>query len=181
MRFRRRLRSRIIFSFLLLGTLLSVLFAVAVLSLQSYLEDQLIGATLAQELDDYVRQLREDPSVVEPFYTRIQGYVTRPGDPNRSVSAQVRNLATGVHDVDIGGVAYKAAVRKDEDLWAFLIYNVSDNRQVTRQLVVYLVGGVLRVMFWWRHRATRRALARSGSAENTRPNASTTKITTMIT
>jgi ligand-binding SRPBCC domain-containing protein len=29
-----------------------------------------------------------------------------------------------------------------------------------------LVGGVLRVMFWWRHRATRRALARSGSAEN---------------
>jgi signal transduction histidine kinase len=147
MRFRRRLRSRIIFSFLLLGTLLSVLFAVAVLSLQSYLEDQLIGATLAQELDDYVRQLREDPSVVEPFYTRIQGYVTRPGDPNRSVSAQVRALDTGVHDVDIGGVAYKAAVRKDEDLWAFLLYDVSDNRQVTRQLVFYLVGAVLLFSF----------------------------------
>jgi len=64
--------------------------ALSVLFMQNYLEDQLIGATLAQELDDYVAQLREDPTIVEPFYTRIQGYVTRPGDPNRSVSAQVR-------------------------------------------------------------------------------------------
>ncbi len=143
MRFRRRLRSRIILSFLLLGTLLSGLFAVSVLSLQNYLEDQLIGATLAQELDDYVTQLRDDPSVVEPFYTRIQGYVTRPGDPNRSVSGQVRALDTGVHDVTIAGVDYKAAVRKDDDLWAFLIYDVSENRRLTRQLVIYLVGVVL--------------------------------------
>ena len=59
----------------------------------------MIGATLKQELDDYVTQLRQDPSVVEPFYTRIQGYVTRPGDPNRTVNAEVRNLPTGVHDV----------------------------------------------------------------------------------
>lgn len=143
MRSRSRLRSRIIFSFLLLGTGLSGLFAVSVLSLQNYLEDQLIGATLAEELDDYVGQLREDPTVVEPFYTRIQGYVTRPGDPNRSVSGQVRGLPSGVHDVRIAGIDYKAAVRKDEDLWAFLIYDVSENRRLTRQLLLYLVGAVL--------------------------------------
>lgn len=143
MRSRSRLRSRIIFSFLLLGTGLSGLFAVSVLSLQNYLEDQLIGATLAEELDDYVGQLREDPTVVEPFYTRIQGYVTRPGDPNRSVSAQVRGLPSGVHDVRIAGIYYKAAVRKDQDLWAFLIYDVSENRRLTRQLLLYLVGAVL--------------------------------------
>ncbi|NIP16864.1 MAG: hypothetical protein GWM87_00915, partial [Xanthomonadales bacterium] len=78
MQYRHRLRSRIIVSFLVLGTLLSGLFAMSTLFLQSYLEDQLIGATLKQELDDYITQLRADPSVVEPFYTRIQGYVTRP-------------------------------------------------------------------------------------------------------
>jgi len=143
MRFRRRLRSRIILSFLLLGTVLSGLFAVSVLALQNTLEDQLIGATLAQELEAYVTQLREDPSVVEPFYSRIQGYVTRPGDPNRSVSAEVRGLGTGVHDVTIGETEYKAAVRKDEDLWAFLIYDVSENRRLARQLVIALVGVVL--------------------------------------
>ncbi len=143
MRFRRRLRSRIIFSFLLLGTLLSGLLAVSVLYLQGYLEDELIGSTLEQELDDYVSQLREDPTLVEPFYTRIQGYVTRPGDPNRSVAAPVRELEAGVHEVRIAGVDYKAAVLKDDDLWAFLTYDVSENRRLTRQLVLYLVGVVI--------------------------------------
>ena len=143
MQFRRRLRSRIALSFLLFGTLLSVLFALSTLFLQNYLEDQLIGATLKQELDDYVTQLRLDPSLVEPFYTRIQGYITRVGDPNQTVNAQVRSLPTGVHDVKIAGGVFKAAVRKEDDLWAFLIYDVSDNQLLKRQLIFALVGVVL--------------------------------------
>ena len=49
MLYKRRLRSRIIFSFLLFGTLLSGLFAVSTLFLQSSLENNLIGETLKQE------------------------------------------------------------------------------------------------------------------------------------
>jgi signal transduction histidine kinase len=143
MLYRHRLRSRIVFSFLLLGTLLSGLFALSALFLQNYLEDQLIGATLAQELDDYVSQLREDPSVVEPFYTRIQGYVTRPGDPNERVSIQVRSLEPGVHEVQTADGYFKAAVVKEDDLWAFLIYDISENRRLTRQLLWALMGVVL--------------------------------------
>ena len=48
MQYRRRLRSRIVFSFLVFGTLLSGSFAVSTLFLQNILEDQLIGATLEQ-------------------------------------------------------------------------------------------------------------------------------------
>jgi len=143
MHYRRRLRSRIVLSFLLFGTLLSVLFALSTLFLQNYLEDQLIGATLQQELDDYVDQLQVDPSVVEPFYTRIQGYITRPGDPNQTVSAQIRELPSGVHDVRTGLGVFKAAVRKEDDLWAFLIYDVSDNQKLKEQLVVALIGVVI--------------------------------------
>ena len=143
MKFRRRLRSRIILSFVLFGTLLSVLFALSTLFLQNYLEDQLIGATLQEELDDYVNQLRLDPTVVEPFYTRIQGYVTRPGDPNHTVAADFRELPTGVHDVRSGADVFKAAVRKDDDLWAFLIYDVSDNQRLENQLIAALVIVVL--------------------------------------
>ncbi len=143
MLYRRRLRSRIVLSFLLLGTLLSALFAISTLALQNYLEDQLIGATLAQELDDYVDTLRLDPSVVEPFYTRIQGYITRPGDPNHTVSAEVRGLPSGVHDVKIAGGVFKAAIRKENDLWAFLIYDVSDNQRIKKQLIIALIGVVL--------------------------------------
>ena len=143
MQYRRRLRSRIVLSFLLLGTLLSALFAISTLALQNYLEDQLIGETLAQELDDYVSQLRLDSSVVEPFYTRIQGYITRPGDPNRTVSAEVRDLPSGVHNVKISDGVFKAAIRKEEDLWAFLIYDVSDNQRIKTQLIFWLAGVVL--------------------------------------
>jgi signal transduction histidine kinase len=143
MRYRRRLRSRIVLSFLLFGTLLSAMFALSTLFLQNYLEDQLIGATLEQELDDYVSELRLDPSVVEPFYTRIQGYVTRPGDPNQTVSAQVRALPSGVHDVRTASRVYKAAVRKEDDLWAFLIYDISDNQLLKKQLIIALIGVVL--------------------------------------
>lgn len=143
MPYRRRLRSRIIFSFLLFGTLLSSLFAISTLFLQSTLEDELIGSTLKQELDDYLVQLREDPTLVEPFHTRIQGFVTRPGDPNHSVVAQIRELEPGVHEVQTPEGYFKAAVRKDDDLWAFLIYDITDNQRLTQRLVWSLVGAVV--------------------------------------
>jgi len=143
MKYRRRLRSRIVLSFLLLGTLLSVLFAVSTLVLLDLVEDKLIGDTIAQELDDYVDKLRLDPTVVEPFYTRIQGYITRPGDPNHTVSAEVRELPPGVHDVRISGQVHKVAIRKEDDLWAFLIYDVSDNQRIKHLLVFSLIGVVV--------------------------------------
>ncbi len=143
MQYRRRLRSRIIFSFLLFGTLLSSLFAISTLFLQDSLEDELIGSTLKQELDDYLVQLRRDPTLVEPFHTRIQGFVTRPGDPHQRVSAQIRNLEPGVHDVETAEGYFKAAVRKDDDLWAFLIYDITENQRLTNQLVWALVVAVL--------------------------------------
>ena len=143
MQYRRRLRSRIIVSFLLFGTLLSGLFALSTLLLQDSLENELIGSTLRQELDDYLVQLRRDPTLVEPFHTRIQGFVTRPGDPNHRVSDQIRNLEVGVHDVETAEGYFKAAVRKDDDLWAFLIYDISDNQRLTNQLVWALVVAVL--------------------------------------
>ena len=142
MLYRRRLRSRIILSFLLFGTLLSGMFAISTLFLQSQLEDELIGSTLKQELDDYLVQLRRDPTLVEPFHTRIQGFVTRPGDPNHSVTAKIRNLESGVHEVQTTEGYFKAAVRKDDDLWAFLIYDITENQRLTNRLVWSLVLAV---------------------------------------
>jgi signal transduction histidine kinase len=142
MKFRRRLRSRLILSFLLFGTLLSVLFAVAALLLQSWLEDALIARTLADEVDQYIADLREDPTLVEPFYTRIQGYVTRPGRAD-IVPAPFRDLSAGVHDVSTGEGYFKAAVAKEEDFWVFLTYDVSENRELSRRLVVGLVATVI--------------------------------------
>ena len=142
MKFRRRLRSRLIVSFLLFGTLLSVLFAVATILLQSWLEDALIARTLADEVDQYIADLRIDPTLVEPFYSRIQGYVTRPGRAD-IVPMPFRELSSGVHDVSTGDGYFKAAVAKEDDFWVFLTYDVSDNRELARRLLWGLVATVL--------------------------------------
>lgn len=142
MQYRRRLKSRITFSFLLFGTLLSVLFAVAAVFLQQWLEDALIARTLEQELDQYLIELRADPSLVEPFYSRIQGYVTRPGRAE-IVPEAFRELPSGVHDVRANSASFKAAVRKDDDFWAFLTYDVSENRELARRLLFALIGAVV--------------------------------------
>ncbi|QKK01507.1 MAG: HAMP domain-containing histidine kinase [Pseudomonadota bacterium] len=142
MKYRRRLRSRLILSFVLFGTLVSVLFAAAVLLLQSWLVDALISRTLADEIDQYISELREDPTLVEPFYTRIEGYVTRPGRAD-IVPEAFRDLPSGVHDVRVGKEHFKAAVRKDDDFWVFLSYDVSENREVARRLVYALIGAVI--------------------------------------
>lgn len=142
MQYRRRLRSRIIFSFVLFGTVLSVLFAVSALILQEYITDQLISRTLRAEIDQYVLQLRTDPTQVEPFYSRIQGYVTRPNQTD-IVPEAFRDLPTGVHEVDSAIGLYRAAVRKEDEFWVFLTYDVSANRSVTHRLIAALVGTVL--------------------------------------
>jgi len=119
------------------------LFAISTLFLQNSLENELIGSTLKQELDDYLVDLRRDPTLVEPFHTRIKGFITRPGDPNHSVPAQIRGLDAGVHEVETAEGYFTAAIRKDDDLWAFLIYDVSENKKLTTQLVWSLVVAVL--------------------------------------
>ncbi len=142
MKYRRRLRSRLILSFLVFGTLLSVLFALAVLLVQNLLEDALITQTLAEEVDQYIVDLRQDPTLVEPFYTRIQGYVTRPERAD-IVPAPFRELASGVHEVETDNAYYKAIVRKESDFWVFLTYDISDNRKLSQQLIMALIAVVV--------------------------------------
>ena len=139
---RHRLRSRIVLSMLIFGTFLSMLFAVSALLLQEYVTDQLISDTLSEEVDQYMRQLRVDPTSAEPFYSRIEGYVTRPKQAD-IVPPEFRDLSTGVHKVTTGRGEFRAAVRKAEDFWVFLTYDVTSNQQITRQLWIAMVAVVL--------------------------------------
>ena len=141
MRYRRRLRSRIILSFLLFGTLLSGLFALATHFLQDYLEDQLVAETLKKEVDDYIDMLRLNPGVREPFHSRIEGFVTAP-DKAEIVPPLFRDLPAGVHRVSNGNKTWQAAIRKDTDLWVFLTQDVSDSERIDERLNWALIGVV---------------------------------------
>ncbi len=149
MRYRRRLRSRIILSFLLFGTLLSGMFALATHYLQDYLEDQLVAETLKKEVDDYIDTLRLNPGVREPFHSRIEGFVTAP-EKAEIVPPLFRDLPTGVHRVSNGSKTWQAAIRKDSDLWVFLTQDVSDSERIDARLNWALIGvvGVFSLFSW---------------------------------
>ena len=80
MRYRHRLRTRIILSFLLLGFGLTALFAGATIYLRARLEAQLVESWLLSEADNFVQFKRKNPEPDARFsFTRqIEGFVYRP-------------------------------------------------------------------------------------------------------
>jgi len=160
MRYRRRLRSRIILSFFLLGFGLTAMFAAATVLLRERLEDQLIGAALFENVEDFADQFYRDPegSGGLPF-ERIKGIVfseRRFGN----VPFNWRTLPDGVHEIsetDATGATrtYKLAVKKDDGHWFFLSYDIAQERASQQQLMYALIGVVflfsllsLAIGFW---------------------------------
>lgn len=145
MRYRRRLRSRIILSFFLLGFGLTGLFATATVLLRERLEDQLIGAALFQNVQDFAEQYDPEGSGGIPF-EKIRGIVfseRRFGN----VPFNWRDKENGVHEIseaDADGrtSVYKLAVWKTPEYWFFLRYDIAQERASQQQLMYALIGVV---------------------------------------
>ncbi|MGD9583227.1 MAG: sensor histidine kinase [Lysobacterales bacterium] len=146
MQYRRRLRSRIIISFLLFGTLLTAAFAFSAVMLRGYLEDQLIGQQLSLELGHYVDEYRQDPKSEVLAFSRILGFVYSP-EKRANVPFAWAELPNGVHtiigDRQSGGASYTLAVRKEPDAWFFLQYDISHELKLRHWLTVGLIVAVL--------------------------------------
>ncbi|GJM08464.1 MAG: two-component sensor histidine kinase [Lysobacteraceae bacterium] len=141
-RFKRKLRSRIIITFVLFSILLSGLFAVTALWMRSYLENDLIGETLKRDLDQHLSSLEQNPGTAnaEPFSSRVYAYVTRAGNPDIQLPSEFRSLPSGVHDVTNDGRQFKVAVNKTGMFWGYVIYDVSPNPREKTQLLTFLGG-----------------------------------------
>ena len=167
MQYRRRLRSRIIISFLLFGIGLTGLFAITTLVMREWLEDELIANTLQGEVDKAVEVNRADPTKGGGIpFSRITGDIK-----GRNRFAEVpfnRQFDTGVYDISeldpqSGETRYyKLAVRKADDLWAFLQYDVTEERRTRNVLFVALIAAVgvfaglsLAIAFWLSARVLR--------------------------
>ncbi len=162
MRYRRRLRSRIIISFLVLGTGLTALFAASAVYLRDRLENQLIGDALAGNLDDYANSFYVDPSVGGVPFEKIGG-ITYSKRRFANVPFEWQSLPNGVHDLQgsPGGVRegrYKLAVRKDSEYWFFLWYDITQETLSQRNLMIALGFAVVAfsllalLIGWWSSR-----------------------------
>jgi signal transduction histidine kinase len=160
---RRRLRTRIIVSFALLGFGLTALFAVAMLHLRNRLENQLIEKTLQREVASLVRQVEAHPER-QPYFLMFDAR-TFSDDKGFKINPLYRDLSPGVHEVrerDANGVmqVYKVAVRRGVGLQgkpfnSLVRYNITDASATSDVLTRWLWGAVLAfslfalLLGWW--------------------------------
>lgn len=154
MNFRRPLRSRIILSFLLFGTLLSVLFAVTALGMRQYLGNALIDETLISDLQTHLDAILSGESVRgEAFSSRYYAWVGQPDFarlrlPNANpIDAELRErlpdllaLPTGIHTISTSIASYKVAVDKRSNLWGYVFYDATPDPREKWLLAAFLAG-----------------------------------------
>ena len=145
MQSRRKLRFRLIVSFTLFGFGLSALFAVAALNIRAKVEDQLVTASLQDEVDNLNAQVRADPTQI-PHFNIVKAWTWS----DRTIYKAPLNwqqLSTGVHDIsetDANGETkrYKLAVRRQGGVISFLRYDVSRDELGKQQLLISVIGAV---------------------------------------
>lgn len=149
MQYRRRLRSRIIAAFVMLGFGLTALFAVATLALRSRIENQLVEEWLQKEARAFLEFKRENPDPNAPYQlstAQIENFVFRPDSP-RIPLAWV-DLPSGVHDLrdpyaDGGDEDYKLVVEREPDIVTFIKYRYGRQVLGLQQMTVLLGGCVV--------------------------------------
>jgi signal transduction histidine kinase len=147
MRYRRRLRSRIVISFALFGLGLTALFAAATIYVRTRLEDQLINTTLTRQVKNFIDFKRENPDPNALWQLPLfDARIVRAGR-TAIIPFAWQKYENGVYDVeDVGREGkirpYKLAVLKEPDLWAYLKFDVSTQKLSERQLLVALGSSV---------------------------------------
>jgi signal transduction histidine kinase len=163
-RFRRRLRTRIIASFALLGVCLTVLFAYASIAARQRVESQLVEDVMNKNLDaswrSYVATAGKGNLDVQVQQMRAFLYVPENFDRLRQERPDWYTLDDGIHNmsgVDENGdpYSYKLGVRKTPNAWFYIAYDMGQvargevqfKRTVYTTVVVFTLVSLL--VGWW--------------------------------
>ena len=161
--YRRRLRSRIIVSFALLGFCLTALFAFATNWTRARVENQLVEDVMNRNIDEYAIRYQLDPSKspdlpiqqIRAFaYSRDKFDRVREERPEWAAYAPGNYNVSGI-DEENHPFSYKLAVRKTPEAWFFLAYDMTESIRGEAQLNRALFFSVLvfsllsLVLGWW--------------------------------
>ncbi len=142
MRFRHRLRTRIILAFLAFGLALSAMLGGTIWVMRQYLENQLLGVRLQQELSAHIENLRENPGQANQPFTGVRGWFVAPGKLRRLPPA-FRTLDSGIHYLESEGKPVMVVVQKDPDIWGYLQYDISWNKHIEQLTLAVIVVAVI--------------------------------------
>jgi signal transduction histidine kinase len=144
MQYRRRLRSRIIVAFVVLGFGLTALFAVSTLMLRARLENQLVEDWLRSEARAFLEFKRLNPDPSAPYQLSVEqmeNFAYRPDSPR--IPLAWKDLPSGVYDMKeaYGGERdedYKLVVEREHDIVTFIKYRYGRQVLGFQQLVIML-------------------------------------------
>jgi hypothetical protein len=176
-RYRRRLRSRIILSFVLLGLGLTALFAFLTQEARNRVENALVEDVMNRNIDEYARRYYVDPSRNPDMpVQQMVGRVVRKDrfDALRMDQPDWYVLSDGIHnlsgiDDDGSAFSYKLAVRKTPEEWFFLAYDMTQATQGEEQFRRAVYGAVILftllslLIGWWSASRVMRPVIRFGS------------------
>jgi signal transduction histidine kinase len=162
-RYRRRLRSRIVLSFLLLGFGLTLLLAFATNWARSRVENQLVEDVMNRNINEYARRYYADPSrnpAVPVEQIRAFAFSSDKFERVRKERPEWAELPDGIYGmngVDDSGTpfSYKLAVRKTPDAWFFLAYDMTQSlrgeKQFNNALIAVVIGftALSLLVGWW--------------------------------
>ena len=155
---RRRLRTRIIVTFTLLGFCLTALFAYATIELRTRVENQLLSESLNRNIDAYASAFQRDPGNATFSFEGVRGWVYSL-DKLGNAPEDWRELQDGIHELhgteDGQAFAYKLAVRRTPTHAFFLAYDMTQtlqgqgqqNRMLVATVVVFTALAL--VLGWW--------------------------------
>ena len=160
--YRRRLRSRIILSFVLLGFGLTTLFAIATQWTRNRVENALVEDLMNRNIEEAAKQFKNDPSNPQFAVDQIRAFVYTP-EKFDSVKVNLPEwyaLSDGITSItgtDEAGhpLSYKLAVRKTPDAWFFLAYDMTRasrgdaqfNRAIYGSVALFSLFSLL--VGWW--------------------------------
>ncbi len=147
MKFRSKLKYRIIIAFLALSTLLGALFAVTALAIRQHLSTSLIGESIKQNLDQYMENVAKDPLKAreEPMASNVVAMIVIPEDVPLYFPVSYADLADGVYNIEEDGKQYKVAVNKrhkvdGQEIWGYVQFDLTVPKNENRLVYSTLAG-----------------------------------------
>ncbi len=157
-RYRRRLRTRIILSFVLLSFTLTALFALAAVYVGALVEDQAVGSMLERNVDEYAERFYRDTSAEWAPLNDVRAIVYGP-DKRHNAPPDWAELDTGVYSVagEEGGrpFVYRLVVRKDSEYWFFLAQDMTNTAETRAEVQWIMIVAVVvftllaGLIGWW--------------------------------
>lgn len=165
--YRRRLRSRIILSFLLLGTGLTLLFAFLSNEARNQIENDLVEDVVNRNIDEAARRFALNPKEAGAPVTQLRAFYYTPDkfEALRRNRPEWFQLKDGIYNfTDYNNIlddgsgqpkVYKLGVRKTPQAWFYLAYDTSQTVRGEERFQSWLLLSVLLfsafslVIGWW--------------------------------